>query len=66
MHGNPYFRLIHSEVEAFVNAKYGSNYLKNKNLNNELTRVNKELKRLKAEFERLEQRKLELLKEIGE
>ena len=66
MHGNRYFRLIRSEVEAFVYAECGSNYLKNKKLKNELTQVNKELKRLKAEFARLEQRKVELLKEIGE
>ena len=66
MHGNPYFRLIRSEVEALVNAKYGNNYLKNKKLKNELTQVNKELKRLKAEFAYLEQRKVELLKDIDE
>jgi len=66
MHGNPYVRLIRSEVEAFVDAKYGNNYLKKKKLKKELTQVNKELKRLKAEFISLEQRKVELLKEIGE
>ena len=66
MHGNPYFRLIRSEVEAFVTAKYGNNYLKNKKLKNELAQVNKELKRIKAEIERLEQRKVRLLEEISE
>ncbi|MBU4265715.1 MAG: hypothetical protein L6243_02250 [Candidatus Altiarchaeales archaeon] len=30
MHGNPYLRLIRSEVEALVDEKYGKNYL-NKN-----------------------------------
>jgi hypothetical protein len=39
---------------------------KKKNLKKELTQVHKELKRLKAEFTSLEQRKVELLKEIGE
>ncbi len=28
--GNPYLRLIRSEVEAFVDEKYGSNYLEKK------------------------------------
>jgi hypothetical protein len=59
--GNPYFKLVRSEVEAFVDEKYGSNYLNNKKIKNELAQVNKELKRLKAQMVSLEQRKAELL-----
>jgi len=66
MHGNPYFRLVRSEVEALVDEKYGKNYLKQKKLKQELTEVKKRLKRLKAESATLEQRKAELLEEIGE
>ncbi len=30
--GNPYLKLIRSEVEAFVDEKHGSNYLKKKKI----------------------------------
>ena len=64
--GNPYFKLVRSEVEAFVDEKYGSNYLKNKRNKKELAQVNKELKRLKAHVVSLEQRKAELLASLDE
>ncbi len=66
MHGNPYFRLLRSEVEALVDERYGANYLKKKKLKTELTQINKELKRLRAEVASLEKRKAELLENIGE
>nr|AAU82686.1 hypothetical protein GZ19A5_28 [uncultured archaeon GZfos19A5] len=59
--GNPYLRLVRSEVEAFVDEKYGSNYLKKKKIKKELAQTNKELKRLKTQVALLEQRKAELL-----
>ena len=34
MYGNPYFKLVRSEVEALVYEKYGKDYLKNKKLKN--------------------------------
>jgi len=58
--GNPYLRLLRSEVEALVNEKYGSNYLKKKKLKKELAQVNKELKMLKTQIVSLERRKAEL------
>ncbi|MHA1646535.1 MAG: hypothetical protein ACTSVL_03085 [Promethearchaeota archaeon] len=30
--GNPYLKLVRNEVEAFVEEKYGSNYLKKKKI----------------------------------
>jgi hypothetical protein len=48
--GNPYFKLVRSEVEAFV----------------DLAQVNKELKRLKAQVVSIEQRKVELLASLDE
>jgi len=59
--GNPYLRLLRSEVEALVNKKYGSNYLKKKKLEKELAQVNKELKMLKTQIVSLERRKAELI-----
>ncbi|MBI5787326.1 MAG: hypothetical protein HZA78_00525 [Candidatus Schekmanbacteria bacterium] len=64
-HGNPYFRLLRNEVEAFVNEKCGKNYLENKKVEKELAQVNKELRKLKTELAALEQRKIELLHNIG-
>ncbi|NQE05354.1 hypothetical protein C5S32_05745 [ANME-1 cluster archaeon GoMg1] len=63
---NPYFKLVRSEVEAFVDEKYGSNYLKKKKIKKELAQTNKELKRLKKQVASLEQRKAELLDSLDE
>ena len=64
--GNPYLKLVRSEVEALVDEKYGSNYLKMKKTKKELAQVNKELKTLKAQEVSLEQRKAELLASLDE
>ena len=64
--GNPYLRLVRSEVEAFVDEKYGSNYLKKKKIKTELAQTNKELKRLKTQVASLEQRKAELQDSLEE
>lgn len=36
IHGNPYLRLLRREVENLVIEKYGQNYLKDKNTENEM------------------------------
>ena len=64
--GNPYFKLVRSEVEAFVDEKYGSDYLRKKKIKKELAQTNKELKGLKAQVASLEQRKAELLASLDE
>jgi len=66
IYGNPYFRLLRSEVESFVEEKYGSDYLKKKKIKKELAQTNKELKRLKTQVAYLEQRKAELLTSLDE
>jgi hypothetical protein len=38
MHGNPYWRLIRSEVEAYVSEKFGKDHLVRKNSETELNR----------------------------
>lgn len=65
MHGNPYLRLIRSEVEKLASEKYGKNELKTKKLQNELKQVNKEIRRLKTELASLEKRKGELAELLG-
>ena len=61
LYGNPFFRLIRTEVEALVGQKFGSGYLKEKKLKKELTQVNKELRTLKTQVASLELKKAELL-----
>ncbi len=60
IHGNPYFRLFRHEVEALVIEKYGSDYLENKKVQNELKAVNSELRKIKSRQKALEKRKAEL------
>jgi hypothetical protein len=64
--GNPYLRLIRSEVEAFVDEKYGNDYLTKKKIRNELAQTNKELRKLKAQAASLEKRKSELIDILDE
>ena len=64
--GNPYLRLIRSEVEALVNEKYGPNYLKKKQLKKELAQTKRDLKKLKTQITSLEQRKSELQTSLDE
>jgi len=66
IYGNPYLRLVRSEVEAWVNEKYGSDYLKKKKLEKELAETQRTLKTLKAQAASLEKRRAELLKLLGE
>ncbi len=65
MHGNPYLRLIRSEIEELVSEKYGNNELKTKKIQNELKQVNKEIRRLKTQLASLEKRKSELAELLG-
>ena len=65
MYGNPCLRLIRHEVEALVTEKYGSGYLQQKLLQNELAEVNKTLRALKTQTRTLEKRKSELSELLG-
>lgn len=58
--GNPYYRLIRNEVETLVNEKYGSNYLKKKQIRKEFAQTKRELKKLKTQVASLELKKAEL------
>jgi len=60
IYGNPYLKLVRSEVESLVEEKYGSSYLKKKRITKELAQVNKELKEFKTKVISLEQRRTEL------
>ncbi len=65
-HGNPYLRLLRSEVESMVNEKYGKDGLKKKKLKNELTQVTKEIRKLKRQLKSLEKKKVVLIEKLDE
>jgi len=64
--GNPYLKLIRSEVEAFVDEKHGSIYLKKKKIKKELAQINKELKMLKIQVATLELKKSAMQASLAE
>jgi predicted transcriptional regulator len=52
--------LFRHEVEALVVEKYGSDYLDNKKIQNELKAINSELRKIKSRQKTLEKKKAEL------
>lgn len=65
IYGNPWLRLLRREVEALVSKKHGNNYLKDRQAQTELARINRELKRLKTQIAALEERKSKLTAGLG-
>lgn len=61
MHGNPYFKLIRSEVKALVAEKYGEQYVKTKLFEKELKEINRALNLAKRSITKLSKRKAELV-----
>ncbi len=66
MYGNPYFKLIRSEVEALVDEKYGEDYLNRKRTKKELAEINSQLRKLKTQIVSLEKRKAQLMSDTAE
>jgi len=60
IYGNPFLRLLRSEVEKYVQKKYGLKVFSNKKVKNELRELNKELKKLKNRISEIEKRKIEI------
>lgn len=65
MHGNPWLRLLRSEVEELVRSKHGERGLEDRTASAELARVEREIKRLRRELAALEQRRSEFLAAQG-
>lgn len=61
IYGNPWLRLLRREVEALVGKTHGAHYLRNRQTQTELSRINRDLKRLKAQIAQLEERKSKLI-----
>ena len=49
IHGNPYFRLLRTEVESLAKELFGEYHLMQSKLQNELAQVNKEISKLKKQ-----------------
>jgi len=64
MHGNPYLKLIRSEVESFVKKKYGENHFNKHVIEYELKEIKREINSMKRKVSILEKRKIELMNMI--
>jgi hypothetical protein len=65
IYGNPWLRLLRREVEGLVQARYGDRYLRERQARAELARVNRELKRVRTQLAALEERRSELISDLG-
>jgi hypothetical protein len=65
IYGNPWLRLLRREVEGLVQARYGERYLTERQARAELARVNRELKRVRTQLAALEERRSELISDLG-
>jgi hypothetical protein len=65
MHGNPWLRLLRSEVEALARTTHGDRYVGKQQAKAELTRVNREIRRLRAELATLEERRSKLTSDLA-
>jgi hypothetical protein len=66
MHGNPWLRLLRTEVEALAKTLHGEQYLRERQVRTELAQIDRELKQLRAQLAALEERRSVLLSELGE
>ncbi len=62
--GNPYLRILRSQLERYIVARLGSEYLASKKSHNELHAIRKEIAELKKKLAVLEARKDALEYEI--
>jgi len=60
-HGNPYFRLLRSEVESLVLEIRGGKGVQMQKINHQLQEIDTEIRSIKRRLASLERQKLELL-----
>jgi hypothetical protein len=58
--GNPYLRILRSQLELYIAEQLGPEYLASKKAKTELRAINKEIADLKSKLNKLEARKVEL------
>lgn len=60
--GNPYLRILKSQLESYIIEQLGSNYLVSKKSQTELRKINKEIADMKKKLAELQARKSEIEK----
>ena len=63
--GNPYLRLLRSQLEDYIAAQIGSSHLTSTKTQTELRKINKEMAQLKKKLTALQARKAEIEQAIG-
>ncbi len=58
--GNPYLKVLRTQLEAYIAEKLGPDYLASRNAQRELREVNKEIADLKTKLAALQKRKAEI------
>ena len=58
--GNPYLRLLRSQLEKYIAEQLGKDYLSSANKQTEIRRIKREINSLKKRLKELEARKTEL------
>jgi hypothetical protein len=65
MWGNPYFRILRSQLEQYITEQLGSQQLGDKKAQAELRKIEKEIRSLKKKMAALEAQKAKIETEIG-
>lgn len=60
-HGNPYFRLLRSEVNSLAQEMRGAKHVEEQEVKHKLQKINKEINSLKRKLASLEKQKIELI-----
>ena len=60
-HGNPYFRLLRSEVKSLAQELHGAESVEEQEVKHRLQKINKEIASLKRKIASLEKQKIELI-----
>jgi hypothetical protein len=64
--GNPYLRILRSQLEQYIAEQLGSKHLGREKAQAELSKINKEIRSLKKKLAALEARKAEIEAALGE
>ena len=60
-HGNPYFRLLRSEVKSLAQELHGAEIVEEQEVKHRLQKINKEIDSLKRKIASLEKQRIELI-----
>ena len=63
--GNPYLRILRSQLEQYIAAELGSDYLTSSKNQTELRKIKKEMADLEKRLDELQTRRTELEKQMG-